>query len=793
MSDKLAPAIARIFDNDDNIVGMAFLVGAKHLLTCAHVVAKALNISADHRAKPDDPVRLDFPLIQHRQKLTARVACWSPFRNAGSGPVVPEEDVAMLVLDGDPPSKSAALPLRVADDLSDHKFRAVGCPPRHDGGVWANGKLLGPNDVGWVQIQALDGLGYFVQQGFSGTPVWDEKIRAVVGMVVAADTEAKVRVAYMIPVAALCKAWPDLADIQPQPVHSMGKPVNVPRLPDSFLPRPEYLQQVKDALLADVRQPVAVTGAARTAGLWGMGGIGKSVLAAAVARDPDVLRAFPDGVIWITLGQNPNLTIRQSQLATALGGSGGFEDVQQGRAYLSQLLADRGSLIVLDDVWQPAHVTPFDALGPHCRMLVTTRKQDVVKDIGAVPCEVELLDHDQATALFAGAVGGIKGKLPAQAREIIERCGNLPLALSMVGNMASKRPDRWDNILGKLRSANLARISQHLKDYEHPDLLAAMQISVDDLPADVRRRYLDFAVFPEDTAVPETVLRTLWESHGLNEYDTQDVLDVLVDRSLLRRDDRGRLTLHDLQRDYLRSEAGDFKPLHQRLVEAYGNRCKHNWPAGPNDGYYFQHICHHLARAGRGDELRKLLLDFEWIQAKLDATDPASLLADYDQLAGDSDLSAVQGALRLSAHVLAQDKGQLRSQLYGRLLGQESEDVKLLLLQMRQFATTDPNPWLRPTTPSLTPPGGPLLRTLTGHTASVWAVAVTPDGRQAVSGSFDNTLRVWDLETGRVVATFSADGAVTACAVVPDGLTIVAGDALGQVHILRLEQPDVEG
>ena len=44
---------------------------------------------------------------------------------------------------------------------------------------------------------------------------------------------------------------------------------------------------------------------------------------------------------------------------------------------------------------------------------------------------------------------------------------------------------------------------------------------------------------------------------------------------------------------------------------------------------------------------------------------------------------------------------------------------------------------------------GRALRTLEGHSYSVYGVAVTPDGQRAVSASYDQTLKVWDLETGR--------------------------------------------
>ena len=45
------------------------------------------------------------------------------------------------------------------------------------------------------------------------------------------------------------------------------------------------------------------------------------------------------------------------------------------------------------------------------------------------------------------------------------------------------------------------------------------------------------------------------------------------------------------------------------------------------------------------------------------------------------------------------------------------------------------------------------LRTLEGHSGSVYGVAVTADGRRAVSASWDNTLKVWDVESGRELRT----------------------------------------
>jgi WD40 repeat protein len=82
---------------------------------------------------------------------------------------------------------------------------------------------------------------------------------------------------------------------------------------------------------------------------------------------------------------------------------------------------------------------------------------------------------------------------------------------------------------------------------------------------------------------------------------------------------------------------------------------------------------------------------------------------------------------------------------------------------------------------------GKKLKTLTGHTSAIRAVAITLDGQRAISGSYDNTLKVWDLKSGQVITSFNGDGALRCCAVAPDGVTIVAGEESGRVHFLRLE------
>jgi WD40 repeat protein len=73
---------------------------------------------------------------------------------------------------------------------------------------------------------------------------------------------------------------------------------------------------------------------------------------------------------------------------------------------------------------------------------------------------------------------------------------------------------------------------------------------------------------------------------------------------------------------------------------------------------------------------------------------------------------------------------------------------------------------------------GERVLTLEGHGGAVLACAVSADGRRIVSGSDDHTLRVWDATSGESVLTLEGHrGAVRACAVSPDGRRIVSGSS----------------
>ena len=425
----------------------------------------------------------------------------------------------------------------------------------------------------------------------------------------------------------------------------VGKLVAVPELPPHFHQQRDRIKALRDMLLVDLQGPVVVTGAAARVGVQGMGGIGKSVLANALARRPEVRRAFPDGVFWVALGQDPDLAALQRRLATELGGDALFESIVQGRETLRKLLADRAALLVLDDVWRRDHAEAFNVIGPRGRVLLTTRDTGLVTALAAREnhYQVQLPTMAEAEALLAAAAEIEIADLPPQAREVIAECGRLPLGLALCGGLVAGGT-RWADLLEALREHDLEYLSADHPPEEHQkNVWRAMDVSIRALADEHRDRFAELAVFALDTGAPETAIETLWaHTAALSSRHARRLLADFARRSLIQttRGPSGeaqaadRITLHDLLHNFATGMAekrfGSSAALHARLLEAYKKKCPKGWPTGPNDGYFFEHLREHLLSAGQTDQLAELLQELPWLEAKNQHGLVFDLVQDYE-------------------------------------------------------------------------------------------------------------------------------------------------------------------
>lgn len=189
-----------------------------------------------------------------------------------------------------------------------------------------------------------------------------------------------------------------------------------------------------------------------------------------------------------------------------------------------------------------------------------------------------------------------------------------------------------------------------------------------------------------------------------------------------------------------------------------------------------------LAAKSQSEQLLKLLTNFDFIKAKISAFPPQQLINDYKFAlhpnfplapAQKNCLRLIQSAIRLSAHIINEDKTQLAAQLLGRLQSFPVPEIQAMLEVAKQECDS---PFLHPLSASLVHPGGSLLRTFTGHTGAVNAIAIAPDGRRFISASSDKTLKVWDLQTEQEVFTLSGHiNSVQSIAITPDGKKAISG------------------
>jgi WD40 repeat protein len=107
-------------------------------------------------------------------------------------------------------------------------------------------------------------------------------------------------------------------------------------------------------------------------------------------------------------------------------------------------------------------------------------------------------------------------------------------------------------------------------------------------------------------------------------------------------------------------------------------------------------------------------------------------------------LALEHAALLRSLHVVRPHPDQFSSQLTGRLLSYQAEPEIARLLN--DLDANAPRPRLQPLSAALEQVGSTTLRILEGHTHKVTAVAISSDGRRAVSASLNKTVLVWELE-----------------------------------------------
>jgi hypothetical protein len=244
-----------------------------------------------------------------------------------------------------------------------------------------------------------------------------------------------------------------------------------------------------------------------------MGGIGKTVMARALCEDPAVQAAFPDGILWASLGKDAteaDVVTQMGEWVTALGETVAVSALSLNtlKVRLSRLLEAHAFLLIVDDVWQRTLTKHFLVGGPRCRVVITTRDAEVAHELGARVQPISLMTEDEAVDLLTswtnGALSGVDQEM---CNQIVNRLGRLPLAVKLAGaQLRRQKPKDWlqNFVFHKLQSSR----SEGL----HDNLEQTFKLSLEDLEINLQRLYTALAVFREDEGIPEVGIVKLWKA-----------------------------------------------------------------------------------------------------------------------------------------------------------------------------------------------------------------------------------------------------------------------------------------
>ncbi|WP_165956857.1 AfsR/SARP family transcriptional regulator [Kribbella antibiotica] len=313
----------------------------------------------------------------------------------------------------------------------------------------------------------------------------------------------------------------------------------------------------------------------------GMGGVGKTALAVHTARR--LAERYPDGVLYVDLhGHSPGHSPRNTKAAldhllvgAGVGTTAIPAELEAARSLWRTTVAGRRMLIVLDNAASSGSVLPLLPGSPTCGVLITSRNQLTGLDVRE-QLHLDLLAANDATALLTQLVGADRATEDVAASNgLIDRCGNLPLALRIAGARLRHRPT-WT--VAHIND-RLDRVGRRLSELTADGLgiSTAFALSYEQLPSDQQEFFRLLSLLP-GRDLDQYGAAALAD---LDPLEASDLAEALVDANLLLQRAPGRYVFHDLLRDYATqlTSANDSPETHtaarDRLLEYYLQACFH--------------------------------------------------------------------------------------------------------------------------------------------------------------------------------------------------------------------------
>ncbi|GKV42008.1 hypothetical protein SLEP1_g49470 [Rubroshorea leprosula] len=289
----------------------------------------------------------------------------------------------------------------------------------------------------------------------------------------------------------------------------------VPMPAEKCIAREEVQEEILQLLREDKVTRIAVCG---------MGGVGKTTIMKQVhnqlLKEPTI-----KNVIWVKVSRDFDIVLQQKKqfdilkFQKSIAGNLGLnlkdvdEDAIKLAGWILQSLQQGSYVLILDDVWEPFSLEDVGFLDPNgndaCKMVITTRSQEVAGKMQCKEIYVKPLLDDKALALFLDKVGSevvsyprYKSDIEPFLNQILKKCNGLPLAIGVVAKTMRGKFDRYS---WEMASKELSK-SEEIVD--------RLKFSYDRLEKQYKECYSYCAFYPEDHEIQKKELIEFWIEEG---------------------------------------------------------------------------------------------------------------------------------------------------------------------------------------------------------------------------------------------------------------------------------------
>lgn len=559
----------------------------------------------------------------------------------------------------------------------------------------------------------------------------------------------------------------------------------------------------------------------KTAGLYGLGGIGKTQLAVEYAYR--FRSEYPAGIYWVNAAQDWSAEI--SSLAEHLAlvpadPSSPDRDSQLVIAFHRYLIEEnKDSLLVLDNVENPEDISrrligpKLKVLDLHARLLITTRRQNLPADFAPVGVDVLPLEDARSILLEARPDLGDRPEVDA----ICDKLGRLPLALGLAAAAMRKRgalpAQAFLQYLEEIgideiaRQVRLTHLDLNVPEYANFAVGAALGWHWEHLEHENAQQLMTLAAaYREAAIIPLARLRILANLPSESDSLAQpfhDALEEIVSLNLVEQVGKDAIRLHPLVREEVRKRAPNYR---MQFATAVGSlldafRTPNTLQAEARARSFgavvsdLRETC--LALKPEVDTaLDQLEFLFESEVHHLREWNPAAPAGEAYLIQHIRERAHHEGDNLLRDHCdhWLSDHYSCRTDARWRFPYNSEQQHSLghtgpvrrvaVITNTNQSLSASEDKTLRLWNLET----GEILRVFEGHTAGVRGIAILREGQYALSTSVDKTLRLWDLDTGETLRVFEGHtSGVRDVAVLPDETRILSASDDKTLRLWDLE------